>query len=39
MQEVLQHYRQSADVANRERVRGALNAALRILPEWPPQNW
>lgn len=39
MQEVLENYRASADVASKNRVREALNAALQQLPDWPPQNW
>ncbi|KAI5122303.1 hypothetical protein M0805_002379 [Coniferiporia weirii] len=39
MQEVLQGYRQSSDLASKNRVRESVNAALQSLPDWPPQNW
>ena len=39
MKEVLEGYRVSSDLASRNRVREAMNAALQSLPEWPPQNW
>lgn len=36
LKEVLDGYRQSTDVASRRRVKEAMNAALRSLPEYPP---
>lgn len=39
MQEVLEGYRVSSDLASRNRVRESMNAALQSLPDWPPQNW
>ncbi|KAG5350879.1 hypothetical protein C0989_008913, partial [Termitomyces sp. Mn162] len=35
MQEVLDGYRQSSDVASKRRVREASNAAIQGLPDWP----
>ncbi|KAF9645973.1 hypothetical protein BDM02DRAFT_3156722 [Thelephora ganbajun] len=39
LEEVLDGYRQSADMASKRRVREAMNAALRSLPEYPPSNY
>ena len=39
MQEVFDGYRQSSDLASRNRVRESLNAAVQSLPDWPPQSW
>jgi len=36
LKEVLGGYRQSTDIASRRRVKEAMNAALRSLPEYPP---
>jgi len=39
LKEVLDGYRQSADMASKRRVREAMNAALRSIPEYPPPNY
>jgi len=39
LKEVLDGYRQSADMASKRRVREAMNAALRSLPEYPPPDY
>lgn len=39
LKEVLEGYRQSTDMASKRRVREAVNAALRSLPEYPPPNY
>jgi hypothetical protein len=36
MHEVFANYRQSADLASKQRVREASNAAITSLPDWPP---
>ncbi|KAJ7475830.1 hypothetical protein FB451DRAFT_1244917 [Mycena latifolia] len=36
MHEVFANYRQSGDLASKQRVREASNAAITSLPEWPP---
>ena len=36
LKEVLDGYRHSTDTASKRRVREAMNAALRSLPEYPP---
>ncbi|KAJ7274415.1 hypothetical protein B0H12DRAFT_1088601 [Mycena haematopus] len=36
MHEVFANYRQSSDVAGKQRVREASNAAITSLPDWPP---
>jgi hypothetical protein len=35
MEEVLEGYRHSSDLASKNRVRSSLNAALLSLPDWP----
>ncbi|KAF8343053.1 uncharacterized protein EI90DRAFT_3285080 [Cantharellus anzutake] len=37
LEEVQSGYRHSSDTASRSRVRQALNAGLRSLPEWPEE--
>ena len=39
LKEVLDGYRQSTDTASKRRVREAMNAAVRGLPEYPPPNY
>ncbi|KAF9778993.1 hypothetical protein BJ322DRAFT_1101935 [Thelephora terrestris] len=39
LKEALQGYRQSTDMASKRRVREAVNAALRSLPEYPSPNY
>jgi len=39
MREVVGGYRHSADTASKRRVREAMNAALRGLPEYPPPSY
>ncbi|KAJ7903548.1 hypothetical protein B0H14DRAFT_945869 [Mycena olivaceomarginata] len=36
MHEVFANYRQSSDLASKQRVREASNAAITSLPDWPP---
>ncbi|KAJ7284973.1 hypothetical protein C8J57DRAFT_1290016 [Mycena rebaudengoi] len=36
MHEVFTNYRQSGDLASKNRVREASNAAIQSLPDWPP---
>jgi len=35
MNEVFTGYRHSGDLASKRRVREALNAALKNMPDWP----
>ena len=39
MQEAFTSYRQSSDIASKNRVRESVNAAITSLPDWPPQSW
>ncbi|KAF7374909.1 hypothetical protein MSAN_00377000 [Mycena sanguinolenta] len=39
MHEVFANYRQSSDLASKQRVREASNAAITSLPDWPPLTY